>query len=649
MEHTMQNLLKEDRLFSASQRFKDDARIKDRALFDLADNNYLDYWQKEAENLHWFKTWDKVLDWQPPHAQWFIGGKTNISYNCLDRHMPALKDKVAYFWRGEYEGCERVYTYGDMHEWVQKCANGLKKLGVKKGDRVAIYMPMIVEAVVAMQACARIGAIHTVVFAGFSSHALAERINDAECTLVITADFVHRKGKQIPVKKQVDEAVKDCATVKHVMVFSTIEEPCAMTPDRDVWYHELVEDVADVCPAEPMDADDPLFILYTSGTTGKPKGIVHTVGGYMVGAYTTTKYVFDIKDSDVFWCTADVGWITGHTYVAYGPMLNGVTQVIYEGAPNYPHKGIFWEIIQEYGVTIFYTAPTAIRMFCKWGADILKNYDLGSLRLLGSVGEPLNPEAWMWYYEHVGNKQCPIVDTWWQTETGSIMITNLPSIDHQKPGYAGKPLPGIDVELVNEHGNPIKEGSGLLTIKKPWPSMLRTLWKDDARYRATYFRPPNYDIYYCGDAAARDEHGNIMIIGRVDDVINVSGHRIGTMEVESALVDHEAVAEVAVVPKPHEIRGEAIVAFVILKEGISPDEALKDRLKKHVVEMIGAIARPETIIFTPDVPKTRSGKIMRRLLREMVHDMPMGDMTTLANQEVVCSLKEHYQFAKSRG
>ncbi len=648
MEHTMQNLLKEDRLFSASQRFKDDARIKDRALFDLADNNYLDYWQKEAENLHWFKTWDKVLDWQPPHAQWFIGGKTNISYNCLDRHMPALKDKVAYFWRGEYEGCERVYTYGDMHEWVQKCANGLKKLGVKKGDRVAIYMPMIVEAVVAMQACARIGAIHTVVFAGFSSHALAERINDAECILVITADFVHRKGKQIPIKKQVDEAVKDCATIQHVMVFSTTEESCALKLGRDVWYHELVEDVADVCPAEPMDAEDPLFILYTSGTTGKPKGIVHTVGGYMVGAYTTTKHVFDIKDSDVFWCTADVGWITGHTYVAYGPMLNGMTQVIYEGAPNYPHKGIFWEIIQEYGVTIFYTAPTAIRMFCKWGADILKNYDLGSLRLLGSVGEPLNPEAWMWYHEYVGNKNCPIVDTWWQTETGSIMITNFPSIDHQKPGYAGKPLPGIEVGLVDESGNPIVDGSGLLTIKKPWPSMLRTLWKDDARYRATYFRAPNYDTYYCGDAAAKDEHGNIMIIGRVDDVINVSGHRIGTMEVESALVDHEAVAEVAVVPKPHEIRGEAIVAFVILKEHVLPDEALKDRLKKHVVEMIGAIARPETIIFTPDVPKTRSGKIMRRLLREMVHDLPLSDMTTLANQEVVCSLKEHYQFAKSR-
>lgn len=643
MKQTMRNLLKEDRLFSARQKFKESARVKDRALFDFAGQDYVDYWQKEAEYLHWFKKWDTVLDWQPPHAQWFTGGKTNISYNCLDKHMPHLKDKIAYFQRGEHEGCERVYTYGDMHEWVQKCANGLKKLGVKKGDRVAIYMPMIVEAVVAMQACARIGAIHTVVFAGFSSHALAERINDAECTLVITADVVHRKGKQIALKQQVDQAVKDCPTIERVMVFSTMQETCHMSNGRDVWYHELVQDVADVCAAEPMDTEDPLFILYTSGTTGKPKGIVHTVGGYMVGAYTTTKYVFDVQDADVFWCTADVGWITGHTYVAYGPMLNGLTQVIYEGAPNYPHKGIFWEIIQEYEVTLFYTAPTAIRMFCKWGADILQSYDLSSLRLLGSVGEPLNPEAWMWYYEHVGNKKCPIVDTWWQTETGSIMITNLPSIDHQKPGYAGKPLPGIQVELVGESGDQITHGSGLLTIKKPWPSMLRTLWKDDARYRATYFRSPNYDTYYCGDAAAKDEHGNIMIIGRVDDVINVSGHRIGTMEIESAMVDHAYVAEVAVVPKPHEIKGQSIVAFVILNESVVPNDSLKDTLKKHVIDMIGAIARPEKIIFTHDLPKTRSGKIMRRLLREMVHELPLSDMTTLANQEVVCSLKEHYQ------
>lgn len=642
MKDVMQNLLKEDRLFTACKQFKENALIQNRALFDLAEKDYLRYWEQEAEQLHWFKKWDKVLDWQPPHAQWFLDGKTNISYNSLDRHIPELKDKVAFYSRGEYEESGQVFTYGDMHQWVQKCANGLKKLGVKKGDRVAIYMPMIVEAVVAMQACARIGAIHTVVFAGFSSHALADRINDAECSLVITANVVHRKCNIIPLKKQVDDAIKDCSSIEHVMVFENMNEPCAMLPNRDVWYHELVANVSDTCSAEPMDAEDPLFILYTSGTTGKPKGIVHTVGGYMVGAYATTKYVFDIKDEDIFWCTADVGWITGHTYVAYGPMLNGATQVIYEGAPSYPHKGIFWEIVQEHNVTIFYTAPTAIRMFSKWGATILDAYDLSSLRLLGSVGEPLNPEAWIWYHEYVGGKKCPIVDTWWQTETGSIMITNLPSIDHQKPGYAGKPLPGIKVALVDEKGNEIKQGSGLLTITQPWPSMMRTLWKDDARYRSTYFRPPNYDVYYCGDAATKDEHSNIMIIGRVDDVINVSGHRIGTMEIESALVDHVAVAEVAVVPKPHQIKGESIIAFVILKEHIQPNDALKNALQKHVVEVIGAIARPESIIFTHDVPKTRSGKIMRRLLKEMVQDVPMSDMTTLANQEVVIALKEHY-------
>ncbi|MEX0849311.1 MAG: acetate--CoA ligase [Candidatus Dependentiae bacterium] len=642
MKNSMRNLLKEDRLFSANNDFKANAHVKDRSLFLLAEQDYLEYWQQEAENLHWFNKWDQAVKWSPPYTQWFVNGKTNVSYNCLDRHMPQLKDKVAFFWRGESESDELSYTYGDMYERVQECANGLKKLGIKKGDRVAIYMPMIVEAVIAMQACARIGAISTVVFAGFSSQALADRINDAQCSLVITANGASRKGKEILLKNQVDDALQECATVEHVMVFTHTQAECSIQSDRDVWYHELVSDVEKVCPAELMDAEDPLFILYTSGTTGKPKGIVHTTGGYMVGAYTTTKYVFDVQDEDVFWCTADVGWITGHTYVAYGPMLNGLSQVMYEGAPHYPHKGIFWQIIQEYKVSIFYTAPTAIRMFSKWGADILKRYDLSSLRLLGSVGEPLNPEAWMWYYEHVGNSNCSIVDTWWQTETGSIMITNLPGIDDQKPGYAGKPLPGISVILLDEFGNEISDGSGLLAITKPWPSMMRGLWADNDRYISSYFKAPTFDTYYCGDAAAKDEHGNYMIIGRVDDVINVSGHRIGTMEIESAMVDHEAVAEVAVVPKPHEIKGEAIIAFVILKEHIIPDEQLKNALQQHVVKKIGAIARPDQIVFTHDVPKTRSGKIMRRLLREMVHDIPLGDMTTLANQEVVCALKDHY-------
>ena len=639
----MQNLLKEKRHFRASEVFIHDANVRDHELFNLAQKDYLAYWQKQAEQLHWVTPFKEILRWEPPYASWFVGGKLNLSYNCLDRHIPALKDKVAFHWEGEL-GDEQVLTYGQLYQQVQLCANGLKKLGIKKGDRVALYMPMIPEAVIAMLACTRIGAIHTVVFAGFSSHALAERIKDAGCKLVITADGGYRKGTILPLKAQVDEALKQVGdTVEHVLVVNHVQSTCAMQAGRDVWYHTLCASVDSVCAPELMDAEDILFILYTSGTTGKPKGIVHTTGGYAVGAYTTTHMVFDAKDTDVFWCTADVGWITGHTYVAYGPLLNGLTQFIYEGAPSHPHKGRVWELIEKYKVNVLYTAPTAIRMFSKWGDAIPASYDLSSLRLLGSVGEPLNPEAWIWYYTQIGNERCPIVDTWWQTETGSHMISHLPGIHTMKPGYAGKPLPGVEVALVDEQQQKINEGSGLLTITRPWPSMLRTIWNDDQRFRKTYFRAPNYDVYYTGDAATQDEDGNFMIIGRVDDVINVSGHRIGTMEIESALVDHKAVAEVAVVPKPHEITGQAIVAFVILKEGYKPTDLLKKELKQHVTNFIGAIARPDQIVFTADVPKTRSGKIMRRLLREMVHNVPLSDMTTLANQEVIDALKQYYQ------
>lgn len=640
MQISMEHLLLEDRTFVASAAYKDQANVRDHALFNVAGKDFVSYWQAEAVRLHWFKQWCKTLDWQPPHAQWFVGGKTNMSYNCLDRHMPKHTNKVALYWQGEGEE-KKTITYGELLDQVQRCANGLKKLGVKKGDRVAIYMPMIPEAIVAMQACARIGAIHTVVFAGFSAHALADRIQDAACKVVLTANGSYRKGQLLRTKNRVDEAVAQCPSVERVVVVRQVADACEMS-ERDVWYHDLVAQADPVCAPEPMDAEDPLFILYTSGTTGKPKGVVHTTGGYMVGAYATTKYVFDVKDTDVFWCTADVGWITGHTYVAYGPLLNGMTQLIYEGALHHPHKGRTWELIEQYKVTTLYTAPTAIRMFSSWSVIIPHSYDMRSLRLLGSVGEPLNPEAWMWYYEHVGSNKCPIVDTWWQTETGSIMITSLPSIEPMKPGYAGKPLPGIAAQLVDDAGKPIVTGSGLLAITKPWPSMARTLWKDDARFKDTYFKAPDYNVYYCGDAAARDEQGNIMIVGRIDDVINVSGHRIGAAEIESALVDHQAVAEVAVVPRPHAITGQEIVAFVILKEREQKDVALQKVLQQHVVDMIGAIARPAQIVFVPDLPKTRSGKIMRRLLRELVSGLPLSDTTTLADPDIMRVITECY-------
>jgi len=614
-----------------------------RELFRLAQTDPEAYWGQQAANIAWQRPFSRVLSGSTPEYEWFADGSLNLSYNCLDRHMPHLASKTALLWADE-QGSERAVSYGQLFEDVQRCANGLKSLGVKKGDRVAIYMPMIPEALVAMLACVRIGAIHTVVFAGFSSHALAERMQDAGCRLLITADSFVRKGKDIALKEQVDAAVAACPDVAHLLIVKHSGKDIAFHQERDVWYHELLAAADPVCEALPLEAEDPSFILYTSGTTGKPKGIVHSTGGYAVGAYTTMAQVFDIASDDIFWCTADIGWITGHTYVAYGPLLHGVTQVIYEGAPSHPHNGIIWELIERYKVSIFYTAPTAIRLFSKWGDQVPVAYDLSSLRLLGSVGEPLNPEVWRWYYTHIGYTNCPIVDTWWQTETGSIMITTMPSVDAMRPGYAGKPLPGTQAQLINDAGQPITKGAGMLALTQPWPSMMRGIWGDTARFEQ-YFHPTTNDfMYVTGDAASCDDEGNHMIIGRIDDVLNVSGHRLGTMELESAIVDHPTVAEVAVVPKPHELKGQAVVAFVVLREGQQASDELKYMLQQHVVQQIGAIARPDKIIFTHDLPKTRSGKIMRRLLREIVYDVPLSDMTTLANQEVVHALREQYQY-----
>jgi len=646
-KETFTSLLKEDRTFAAKQSFVDQAHCKDRALYKYAHENYQAYWNDRAKELEWFCAWGTVLNWQPPYCQWFVNGKINITYNCLDRHIKAGGgDHKALLWQGE-NGETRVITYKELLNEVCKYANILKKLKIEKGDRVAIYMPMIPEAIIAMLACARIGAIHSVVFGGFSAKALADRINDATCSLVITADGGYRRGKIIPFKEQVDQALHYTFSVHNVLVVKRLPDNvsskyCSLKAGRDYWLHDLARKASTVCKPAVMDAEDILFILYTSGTTDKPKGVVHTVGGYAVGAYTTSKYVFDLKKSDVYWCTADVGWITGHTYVVYGPLLNGVTQVIYEGAPNYPTEDCFWDIIERYSVSVFYTAPTAIRMFMKWGEGLPKKHNLSSLRLLGSVGEPLNPEAWMWYYEHIGNSRCPIVDTWWQTETGAHMIAGLPAIAQMKPGSIGSSLPGIDAGLVDESGKVIEVGTGLLVIRKPWPSMIRAIWNDDKRFKSTYFRHNDYTVYYSGDAAKRDANGNFMIIGRVDDVLSVAGHRIGTMEIESALVAYPAVAEVAVIGRSDAVKGQVIVAFVSCKRNAFMYASIIEDLKNHVVEKIGALARPQEVILVRDLPKTRSGKIMRRLLRDIAERKALGDITTLADVGVVESIVHQY-------
>ncbi|MQF65418.1 acetate--CoA ligase, partial [SAR202 cluster bacterium AC-409-J13_OGT_754m] len=586
-----------------------------------------------------------VLLWEPPFAQWFTGGKINVSYNCLDRHLDGpRRNKAALIWEGE-PGDWKVYTYWDLHREVCRFANGLKELGVRKGDRVTMYMPMIPELVISMLACARIGAPHSVVFGGFSPESLSDRINDCQSKLVITSDGGYRRGKVIPLKSNTDEALKSTTTVEKVVVVRRVgeEAQCSMNAERDIWWDDLVQTQPYTCEAEPMDSEDMLYILYTSGTTGKPKGVVHTTAGYLLGTYATTKWVFDLKENDVYWCTADIGWVTGHSYIVYGPLSNGATTVMYEGAPDWPERDRFWEIVEKYGITIVYTAPTAIRACMRWGEEHPKKHNLNSIRLLGSVGEPINPEAWMWYWEHIGGGRCPIVDTWWQTETGMILITPLPGITTLTPGSATKPFPGVDAEIVDAKGIPVQLGEGgYLVLKRPWPAMLRTIYGDPKRYIDQYWSQYE-NVYFTGDGAKRDENGFFWLLGRVDDVINVAGHRISTMEIESALVDHKSVAEAASIGKSHDIKGEGIVAFVTLKEKIKASEKMEDELKQHVVLKIGSIARPEQIYFTSDLPKTRSGKIMRRLLRDIAEGRVLGDTTTLADPTVVDTLKAQYE------
>lgn len=647
---SLETLLTEERKFPPSNAFRQKAWIKDPAIYEKAAKDPEKYWAEWASELEWSKPWKKILDWKPPHAKWFVGGKINACVNCVDRHVfptqgnANLRNKAAIIWEGE-PGDKRTLTYWDLYRQVNQFASVLKKLGVKKGDRVALYLPLIPELLIACLACARIGAVHSVVFGGFSAEALRDRINDAEAKILITADFGWRRGQQIHLKKAADEALQDTPSIQNVVIVQRGADThlhCHVKDGRDLWWHRLMQEAsADVEPAE-TDAEDMLFILYTSGTTGKPKGIVHTTGGYMTGVYATTKWVFDLKPEDVYWCTADVGWVTGHSYVIYGPLSNGATVFIYEGAPDWPEKDRFWKLIEKYAVSVFYTAPTAIRAFMKWGTEWPERADLSSLRLLGSVGEPINPEAWMWYSEQIGKSRCPVVDTWWQTETGAIMITPLPGLTTTKPGSATHPFPGISAEMLNEKGETVTEGGGYVAVTKPWPSMLRTLYNDDERYVKTYWSKWK-NIYFPGDGVKRDSEGYFWFMGRVDDVMNVAGHRIGTMEIESALVDHHSVAEAAVVGKPHEIKGQAVVAFVTVKEHAKASSSLVDELKAHVVKKIGAIARPEEIIFSADLPKTRSGKIMRRLLRDIAEGKALGDTTTLADPAVVGRLKEQYE------
>ncbi len=648
MSADITSVLKETRLFQPPAEFAKQAHIKSLAEYESQHRRSIDdpegFWAEHARSLHWFKTWDKVLDWQEPFAKWFVGAKTNLSYNCLDRHLTTWrKNKAALIWEGE-PGDSCVLTYQELHREVCKFANVLKSLGVKAGDRVIIYVPQVPEAAIAMLACARIGAPHSVVFGGFSAEALKDRINDCEASLVITADGGYRRGNVIELKKAVDDALAHTPSIKNVVVLRRANNAVNMQAGRDHWYHEVMANASAVCPAEELDAEHPLFILYTSGTTGKPKGILHTTGGYMVGTNLTSRLVFDLKDEDTYWCTADIGWVTGHSYIVYGPLSNGATSLMYEGAPNFPEPDRLWAIVEKYRVNVFYTAPTAIRAFIKWGEQWPKKHDLSSLRLLGSVGEPINPEAWMWYHEIIGGARCPIVDTWWQTETGAIMITPLPGAIPTKPGSGTRPFFGVLPEVVTREGQPVADGNGgYLIIKKPWPAMLRTIYGDPERYQQQYWsQVPG--AYFTGDGARRDEDGYYWIMGRVDDVINVSGHRLGTMEIESALVSHPHVAEAAVVGRPDDLKGQAIAAFVTLESGRKASEELKKELREHVAKEIGALARPDDIRFTDALPKTRSGKIMRRLLRDLASGkQTMGDTTTLEDYSVLARLQEEQE------
>ncbi|GAB3130955.1 acetate--CoA ligase [Microbispora hainanensis] len=646
-QETLSNLLSETRRFEPPADLASAANVTADAYEEAAQDR-LAFWERAAERLTWAERWDTTLEWKPPFAKWFIGGKLNVAYNCVDRHVEAGRgDKVAYYWEGEPEGDSRTITYADLQKEVAKAANALQELGVRKGDRVAVYMPMIPELPITLLACARIGAIHSVVFGGFSAAALKSRIHDADAKVVVTADGGFRRGAPSALKPTVDEAVAECPGVEHVLVVRRTGQDVAVT-ERDVWWHDLV----DRQPAEhepvPHDAEDPLYILYTSGTTGKPKGILHTTGGYLTQVAWTHHAVFDLKpDNDIYWCTADIGWVTGHSYIVYGPLANGATSVIYEGTPDTPHRGRFWEIVQKYKVTILYTAPTAIRTFMKWGDDIPAKYDMSSLRVLGSVGEPINPEAYVWYREHIGANRCPVVDTWWQTETGGIMISPLPGVTAAKPGAAMQPLPGIAADVVDDQGNSVPNGGGgFLVVREPWPSMLRTIWGDDKRYVDTYWS--RFDgMYFPGDGAKRDEDGDLWLLGRVDDVMLVSGHNISTTEVESALVSHPKVAEAAVVGATDPVTTQAIVAFVILRGTAEESDDIAAELRAHVSKTLGPIAKPRQILVVPELPKTRSGKIMRRLLRDVAENRSLGDVTTLTDDSVMNLIAAKLPSAKS--
>ena len=640
-EPTIEDYLHENRLFPPSPEFKANALTSDDSLYREADADYEAFWARQArELLTWNSDFTTTLEWELPFAKWFVGGTLNVSENCLDRHVAnGIGDRVAYHWEGE-PGDTRTITYADLLEEVKKFANVLKGLGLKKGDRVAIYMPMIPELPVAMLACTRIGVAHSVIFGGFSPDSIIDRVQDGECKVVITADGGYRRGAASLLKPTVDDAVGSCPSVTDVVVVQRTNSDVTMVEGRDHWYHDLMGTASADCPAEPMDSEQLLYLLYTSGTTAKPKGIMHTTGGYLTQVAFTYKYVFDLKpETDIYWCSADIGWVTGHSYIVYGPLVNGATSVLYEGTPDTPGKDRMWDIIERYGVTQLYTAPTAIRTFMKWGEQEPQKHDLSSLRLLGSVGESINPEAWMWYYEHIGSSCCPIVDTWWQTETGGQMITPLPGVTTLKPGSACMALPGIGVEVVDEEGHTIEHGGGYLTLTRPWPSMLRGIWGDPERYKDTYWsRYPGR--YFAGDGAKIDEDGYLWLLGRVDDVMNVSGHRISTTEVESALVDHTSVAEAAVVGATDDLTGQAIVGYVIVRGGVVADDALVDELRSHVATKIGPTARPKRVIIVPDLPKTRSGKIMRRLLRDIADGHELGDTTTLADPSVVDAIRE---------
>jgi acetyl-CoA synthetase len=637
--------LTESRKFPPPAEFSSRAWVKNldeyNALRKRADDDPDTFWAECARNLHWFKPFGKTLEWNFPFAKWFVGGTINASYNCLDRHLEGpRRNKAALIFEGE-PGDSRVLTYQMLADEVGRCANALKSLGVKDGDRVAIYMPLVPEAAIAMLACARIGAIHSVVFGGFSAEALADRINDAEAKVCITADGGWRRGQVVELKHNVDEALKKCPSIEKVLVLKRVGNKVEMKSGRDVWWDDLVPAQSSKCETAQLDAEHPLFTLYTSGTTGKPKGVVHSTGGYLTHVLMTMRWVFDMRDEDIYWCTADIGWITGHSYSVYGPLAAGATVVMYEGAPNFPENDRFWDVIEKYKVSIFYTAPTAIRTFIKWGDSWVKKHDLSSLRLLGSVGEPINPEAWMWYRKVIGGERCPIVDTWWQTETGGIMISPVPGAIAGKPGSATFPLPGIAADVVTREGESVGANQGgLLVVRKPWPGMLRTIYRDPERYKSSYFSQIE-GVYLTGDGARRDQDGYLWIMGRVDDVIKVSGHRLGTMEIESALVSHAGVAEAACVGRPDDIKGEIVVAFVTLEGGLKGDDKLREELRAHVVKEIGALARPEDIRFTDALPKTRSGKIMRRLLRQIAAgDQTLGDTTTLEDLSVLSKLRD---------